>query len=86
MPKINWEIVLSDIADARSDLQYIEHRVKSEHALNEEEFRVTLQHVYHHLNFAWNARHQSTERYANLTDEDFISWGQYPADIDYEEE
>ena len=86
MPKINWEIVLSDIADARSDLQYIEHRVKSGHALNEEEFRVTLQHVYHHLNFAWNARHQSTERYANLTDEDFISWGQYPADIDYEEE
>ena len=49
------------------------------------ELSVDLQHAYHHLNFAWNARYISTKRYANLTDEDFAKWGKYPIDIEDED-
>ncbi len=80
--KLNWQTIASDIAEAREELEEIEQRIKSDRPPSEEEFQIRLKHAYFHLNFAWNARHQSTERYANLTDDDFHAWGKYPSDIE----
>jgi len=41
-----------------------------------------LEHVYHHLNFAWHVRRVSTKRYSRLTDEEFNQWSRYPKELE----
>ena len=82
MKPLNWEIILSNIREAREQLEEIEREALSETPPEEVELRLGMNHAYHHLNFAWNVRHESTERYASLTQEDFERWGQYPPEIE----
>ena len=49
------------------------------------EFWVAMQHLYHHLNTAWNARDESPERVAACSKEDFVRWRQFPQDLGLEE-
>jgi hypothetical protein len=81
MKKLNWPIILSNIAEAREQLQQIEARANTGEKISEVEFQILLEHAYHHLNFAWQIRHTPTKRYANLTDEDFNLWSKYPKEI-----
>ena len=82
MKPINWETILSDIAEARSELEMIEKDVKSGTPPSEIDFKVRLRHAYHHVNFAWNCRHVATTNYASMSDKDFKKWGRYPKDIE----
>ena len=81
MKRLNWQIILSNIAEAREQLQQIEARASNGEKISEAEFQILLEHVYHHLNFAWQIRHTPTKRYANLSDEDFHLWSKYPKEI-----
>ncbi len=82
---MNLKVVSSNIQEALEELEKIRDKINSK-TINEVEFQVQLQHVYHHLNFAWNVRHQKSERYRNMTDEDFKVWGKYPTDLDFNEQ
>ena len=42
---------------------------------------VQMQHLYRHINTAWNARHATDDQTSPLSQEDFDRWGQYPADL-----
>lgn len=81
MPKLNWGIILHNIAEAREQLEQIEGLAKGEKKPREAELQVMLEHAYHHLNFAWNIRHVSTERYSKLSDDEFDEWGKFPQGI-----
>lgn len=48
------------------------------------EFFVAMQHMYNHLNTAWNSKDESTARVENEADKMFFEWRKYPADIDME--
>jgi hypothetical protein len=85
MPKLNWRIIGPEITEAREQLEAIEGRIKSGKPPNSVEFQIMIQHAYHHLNFAWNARHWPLRRYAHLTDDDFHAGGELPADLDFED-
>ena len=78
MKKLNWEIIAGNIAEAREQLEAIESSAKAGEPPSEIEFRQMLEHAYHHLNFAWNARRVKSERYRSLTDEEFNKWGGFP--------
>lgn len=41
-----------------------------------------LAHAYHHLNFAWNVRHEKSSSYEHLTDEQFNRWSKFPKEIE----
>ena len=79
---INWQTILSDITEARAQLQEIEAKVKSGKPPCKEEFQVSLKHAYQHLNFSWNCRHVPTNKYAGMSEKDFSRWGEYPKDLD----
>jgi hypothetical protein len=79
--KINAEIVLLNISEAREELEEIEALARSGEELDVGDLVVMFGHAYHHMNFAWNARHVSDEKYRNLTDADFNEWGKFPTDI-----
>ncbi len=80
MTKLNRSIIAANLKDARKELEKIEKLVAVEDP-DEVELLLMLEHAYHHLNFAWNARAASTGQYANLTAEEFNRWGKYPKEI-----
>lgn len=79
--ELNLQIVASNLDEVIEELVRIRANV-SAGTIVEEELQVGLCHAYHHLNFAWNVRHVSTEKYAHLTNAQFKRWGSYPRDID----
>jgi len=81
MPKLNWEIVLWNITEAREQLEQIEQSIKSGE-ISEGSFRVLLEHAFHHVNFACNIRKVTSKRYANMSDEDFNLWSKFPIEIE----
>ena len=82
MPRLTWRIILSNIAEAREQLEQIEAQAKGKKKPSEIELQIMLEHAYHHLNFAWNIRHVSAKRYSELTDEEFNEWSKFPKDLD----
>lgn len=82
MKNLNWKIILSNIKEAREELQELEKRIRSSEKLNEVYLEISLRHAYHHLNSAWNIRHTETKKYAHLTDSDFKKWGKFPRGLD----
>jgi len=86
MPLMPWEAIVSNIAEAREQLQEIESRIAAGDPPDDVEFQIMMQHAYHHLNFAWNMRNHPLERYAKLSDEDFNSWGRFPNDLEFDKD
>jgi len=74
---MNLQIVGLNIREALSELNDINELVVSGE-IEEAEFQVAIQHVYHHLNVAWNARNESTESYSEMSDANFEKWGNFP--------
>ena len=85
MPKLNYDIIRSNISEAREELQKIESRIARNQSLDETDFQIAMQHAFHHLCFAWNIRHVATRRYAKLSTAEFEKWGQYPKDLQFED-
>ena len=82
MPRLNWKIILSNIAEARDQLEQIDARAKNGKKPTEGELQIMLEHAYHHLNFAWNIRHLPSKRYGKLSDAEFNRWGKFPKEIE----
>lgn len=80
--KLNKKRILSNIAEARQELQDIESKIKSGKKFDEMDFEFVLRHACHHLNFAWNTRHVKTREYKNLSDKNFEKWGRFPVGMD----
>lgn len=81
MPKLNWEIILSNIKEAREQLEEIENLIAQNETISEIELQIKLEHAYHHLNFAWNIRRKSSKKYAKLSDKEFNEWSKFPKEI-----
>lgn len=77
---MNNEIILYNIKEAREQLEEIEELLIDEN-LSEINFETQLEHTYHHLNFAWNIRHSSTEEYKEMSEDNFKKWSKFPKEI-----
>jgi hypothetical protein len=82
MKKLNWKIMLTEIREAREELEKLERRIESRNKPVEIELELSLRHAYHHINFAWNIRHTETGKYSKLTEADFEEWGKFPKGFD----
>jgi hypothetical protein len=82
MRKLNWEIVLSNLAEAREQLEQVELRVQAGNPPAGGEFQIMPEHAYHHLNFAWNVRRVTTGRYSRLTEDEFNRWSRFPKELE----
>jgi hypothetical protein len=78
---MNREQTLWHLREAAQELQRTIQRIEDESEYGHGEFSVAMQHLYHHLNTAWNARDESPERVRACSDEDFAHWGQFPQDL-----
>jgi hypothetical protein len=82
MKRLNWKIILSNIKEAREELEELESRIAATKKPAGVELELSLRHAYHHLNTAWNVRHTKTEKYKSLTKSDFRKWGKFPKGFD----
>jgi hypothetical protein len=82
---MNWEIIIGNLAEARDQIERLEKQINTGDFPNDVEFQILMQHAFHHLNFAWNIRNESIERYASMTDADFRRWGEFPKDLAFED-
>jgi hypothetical protein len=46
------------------------------------ELELEMEHLYHHLNTAWNARNATEQETTECNKNNFNKWRQFPKDID----
>jgi len=68
----NKDIIVSNIEEAREELENILSKLTSKPEYSEVEFKIALEHVYHHLNFLWNIRNVEKNSVLDCSEKDFI--------------
>jgi hypothetical protein len=78
---MNHRHVLANLEEAAEELNRTVEALRRPGRYSEGELHVALQHVYHHINFAWNGRLSTRKRSRACSARDFKAWGQYPRTI-----
>ena len=78
---MNKRLITFHLTEAQEQLQEIVEEISKDPDYDYGEYFVDMQHLYHHLNTAWNARDISDEEAEPGSDELFKRWGQFPRDI-----
>lgn len=78
---MNRDWVLLNLREAEHELRETISQIESTAGYDTGEFSVAVQHVYHHLNTAWNARNASQVAVQQCAEEDFYRWRQFPVDV-----
>lgn len=81
MKRRNWRLIASNLREAREQIEAIEALIQSSSKPSDAELAVQLEHAYHHLNFAWNARFTADSDFRALSDDQFNQWSKYPKDL-----
>lgn len=78
---MNRQWVLFHLREAAEGLSRTIQEIEADHGYDHAEYWPAMQHVYHHLNTAWNARDASPADVANETDDMFNEWSRFPPDL-----
>ena len=78
---MNRDWVLFHLGEAHEELTRTIADMRDTPDYDYVELLVAMQHLYHHLNTAWNARNASEREVSVATDENFNRWGRFPSDI-----
>ena len=76
------EAILAHLREAKQELDETIAEIERDNDFDLDGYYVNLQHVYHHLNTAWNIRKESDSRIEECTEEDFMRWRKFPSDFD----
>ncbi len=78
---MNRDWVLWHLREALEELQRTVQEIAASPEYDDPEFWPAMQHLYHHLNTAWNSRHASPDEVEPGSDEAFTRWSQMPSDL-----
>ena len=79
---MNKDHLLFHLQEALEELSRTVTECETDPSYSESEFFVAMQHLYHHLNTAWNTRNLSPQKIEQASDKDFNLWGSYPTDLE----
>jgi hypothetical protein len=79
---MNRDSITFNLKEALEELTGILDAINLNPEYQEDDFRVSMEHLYHHVNFAWNTRHASSDDIDMLSDASFYAWRVFPQDID----
>lgn len=77
---MNKKFITYNFQDIQEEVEIVIRRAQAGQ-LSHEEFYKSIQHIYHHLNIAWNARSTEPEVVFDLDDERMDEWKEFPKDI-----
>lgn len=72
-----WSTLLFELDDAKEHLESLINQLNESSAIDEEDFKVQLSHVYAHINRSWNLRNLNHD----LSSEENDLLSQFPKDI-----
>jgi hypothetical protein len=78
---MNRDWVLTNLREANEELTRTIADIERDATYDFGEYRVAMQHLYHHLNTAWNARDASPLAVQASTDAIFNRWSALPSDL-----
>lgn len=79
---MNKDYILFHLREAKEELDRTVVAIESVPDYDFEEFVVAMQHLYHHVNSAWNARDAPPSDAEECSQENFVRWRQFPTDIE----
>ena len=79
---MNKQWILFHLEEALEEIEKTIQEIQSEPEYDEPVFSVAIEHLYHHVNTAWNSRNSSDEETTDSNDINFNTWRQFPKDID----
>jgi hypothetical protein len=79
---MNKDFVLFHLAEAENAIRDTIADIKSDPEYEYGNFRVDIEHIYLHVNSAWNARDASENAAKECSQVDFDRWRQFPTDIE----
>lgn len=75
---MNKETILSDLREAKEELDRLIEEIEKDTDFDFDGYYVALQHIYHHLNTAWNIRKESEETIKEYPKDNFKKWRKFP--------
>lgn len=81
---MNNEYIIYNLKEAQEQLTEIINEIENGEELNIGSYIVDMQHLYHHLNTAWNARDASDTQTTECSEENFEKWRLFPDDMEME--
>lgn len=77
---MNRDAILFHLQEAKQELDRTIGNIESQTDYDHGEFVVAMNHLYSHLNTAWNGRNASEERHGECSQADFDAWRKFPPD------
>ena len=81
MTNLNKDYILFPLKEAKHELDRMVDEIEKIDDYGVGEYNVDIQHLYHHINSAWNARESSKEECEECSEQNFEKWRQFPSDI-----
>ncbi|MEO8479902.1 MAG: hypothetical protein ABI542_09755 [Gemmatimonadota bacterium] len=78
---MNRELVRVHLREAREAIDAIVRDIEQDPEYNDAGLWVEMQHVYHHVNTAWNARNATDAAAEPVSEENFRRWNRFPLDL-----
>lgn len=77
----NRDWILFHLTEAQGEIAKTLEGIRATPDFGYGEFSVSMQHLYHHLNTAWNSREAPPTRVEPVSEEDFAAWSRFPTDL-----
>ena len=78
---MNKQWILFHLGEALEEIESTIKDIEGDPEYDTPEYSVAIEHLYHHVNTAWNSRN-SSDIETEDTDVNFKKWRQFPKDID----
>jgi len=78
---MNKRLVTFHLSEAQEQLRDMLEEMSKDPEYDYGEYFVHIQHLYHHVNTAWNARDVPDSEAEPGSDELFKRWGRFPRDL-----
>jgi hypothetical protein len=79
---MNKKYILYNLKEAKEQLDEVLLELENNSEYDFGEFSVDIQHLYHHVNTAWNSKYSTKQESSECSEEHFNQWRKFPNDID----
>lgn len=81
MTPLNKQVIRYNLEEAEEEIAVMLERLRRPDEYGEASFHASMQHLYHHLNTAWNARREPPEAVAQASPVQLEAWNRFPTDV-----
>jgi hypothetical protein len=78
---VNKEFILTDLKEALKELEQMIGEIEKDGSFDFDQYSVEMQHIYYHINKAWNLRKEDKETIRNCSKNKFFEWSKFPNDF-----